>query len=83
MKLTFSDEHGASKKAQKLSLDILKFSSEFGELIKRVQDKKGLWKHYEKNKGSYDLAVDELMQAKKLMIEASGHLIGGRELYVL
>ena len=72
----FSDEHGASKAAQKLSLELLGYVNGFASYINKVQGKQGITKHYETNKGSCDLAVEKLLKAKELMLEASGDLLG-------
>jgi len=82
MVIRFSDEHGASKAVQKLSLELLGYVNEFAAYINKVQGKQGIAKHYEKNKESCDLAVKKLLKAKELMLEASGDLLGQGEFHV-
>jgi len=80
--IRFSDEHGASKAVQKMSIELLEYVNEFASYINKVNGKPGVTKHYEKNKESYDLAVKKLLKAKELMLEATGDLLGKGEFHV-
>ena len=82
MAMRFSSEQGASKAVQKLSLELLGFVTEFASYIKKVQLKHGVTKHYENNTASYERGVIKLTQAKELMLEASGDLLGNGEFHV-